>query len=170
MDQSTVKVMIAKLLPLPYSNFVESYQNSLEINAPVATIYAALSTIEGLTSWWTTRVESEGRRLTFYFDLGMYAVMQVEKMIPNELVAWRCSEQNFKTPGTDITNEWVGTVVWFRLSKISETAIKLEFMHEGLVPKLFCYKDCENGWNFYLESLKKYAETGKGTPFSAPAK
>jgi len=34
----------------------------------------------------------------------------------------------------------------------------------GLVPQIECFKDCSNGWSYYLKSLISLITTGTGQP------
>lgn len=137
----------------------KGYRKTISIKAPIENVYEAITTAEGLSSWWTKLAELEGQRATFRFDEGTtYAVMQIERQIPNKEVVWRCSEQYFVIEGSEKTNEWVGTVIWFELSENPDKSTALEFTHEGLVPTLDCYKICEQGWDYFLKKLRQYLQ------------
>lgn len=141
------------------------YRKVISINTLADKVYTALTTKEGISSWWAKDIEFEESRFTVRFNEKTdYAVLQIAKNIPVKKVAWRCSEQYFKIEGSDKTNEWVGTVIWFDLFENPDKTTTLNFFHEGLVEDLDCYKSCETGWGYFLESLKKYVESGIGTP------
>ena len=56
-----------------------------------------------------------------------------------------------------------------RLAPDGEGRTLLHFEHLGLVPDLQCWDVCNQGWNYFLPSLKQFAETGRGTPFALEA-
>ena len=58
-----------------------------------------------------------------------------------------------------------GTEIAFRLTPTIDGKTRLDFEHVGLVPGLECYDRCSTGWNYFLASLRQYAETGSGTPW-----
>ncbi len=147
---------------------MKSYTCQIFINAPAATVYKALATIEGLQKWWTPFCmggEKEGDELSFYFDIG-HNTMRIEKLIPNQEVRWKCIAQNFPDlmPKPD---EWVGTSLLFHLTP-DKKGTNLEFVHEGLTPAMHCFDLCRNGWDHFLkESLKSLVETGTGKPYTS---
>ena len=62
--------------------------------------------------------------------------------------------------------EWVGTTVRFGIEPLGENRTRLNFRHAGLVESMECYGSCSNIWGYYLQSLKRLCETGKGDPFA----
>ena len=154
---------------------MQSYSTELIIKASRSKVFSALTTEEGLRSWWTNtcKVDStvgKESRFEFVFDDGItYNVMLNEIVNPNEKLVWKCIEQyhptkpdgkKFKNP-----NEWVDSRIIFILSEESGNT-KLNFTHEGLTPKLECYDVCNDGWNHFLhDSLKPYLEEGLGNPY-----
>ena len=151
-------------------DFVKNYQCTLEIAAPAAKVYEAITTAKGLQGWWTTTCESGtgvGSRTTFRFG-PTYNVMLTEKLTPHREVVWRCLEQHHEADELSRKDEWAGTRVKFALESRSPGSTVLHFEHEGLTPELECYRICEDGWGHFLKtSLKKLVETDKGEPFSA---
>lgn len=148
---------------------MSSYAKKLIIETSPEKIYQAISTEKGLTSWWTQHVELYphiGGIATFHFGKDSYAVMKIAKLLPNKEVVWKCVEQNFLRKDTDIVDEWVGTTIRFIITDTKDDHVDLFFAHEGLMPSLACYKDCESGWDYFLDSLKAYLETGTGTPYT----
>ncbi len=147
---------------------MDNYINELRILTSPKHLYDALTTQKGLANWWTQQSEVYphiGGIATFHFGKKTYVVMKITKLHPNNEVVWKCVEQYFKTSGTDKTDEWVGTTVKISINENKDGTTTLTFHHDGLTPKLFCYEDCRKGWNKYLKSLKKYLETGKGSPY-----
>ena len=62
----------------------DSYHANITINAPVDTVFAAVSSVAGLSGWWTTDTGGSpepGGELRFTFSDGT-AVMRVEERTP----------------------------------------------------------------------------------------
>lgn len=135
-------------------------------NTPVAA-YKALTT--GFDRWWTTgcnRVSEVGDKITFNFGPS-YWVMRVSNLVPEKIVELECIEAHHIHDGlpTSILNEWMDTKLKWEIKEQKEKT-KIVFVHEGLMPLLKCFDVCEQGWNyFFVNSLKQYLDTGKGSPF-----
>jgi uncharacterized protein YndB with AHSA1/START domain len=119
-------------------------------------VYAALTTIDGLSGWWTrdtTGVAEVDGVIAFRFVPGGFD-MKVVELVPGKRVLWEVVE------GPD---EWVGTQVSFELSQVGDFTIVL-FEHRGWgEPVEFMYH-CSTKWASYLLSLKQLVETGTGAP------
>jgi len=121
-------------------------------------VYAALTTIDGLSGWWTEKTSSVGDDvIRFRFDLpeGEDGFdMKVLEAKPGELVLWEV---------VDGPPEWIGTKVRFELSQENEWAI-VRFGHEGWKEPVDFMYHCSTKWATFLMSLKNQVETGKGEP------
>lgn len=143
------------------------YQRQILLSASPATIYQALTTPEGLRSWWTATCDIStvvGGRSTFRFNQ-TYKVMQIESLVPEREVRWHCVEAHLEAPDVQRTDEWVGTHIVFKLSPQPGDKTLLSFEHIGLTPALECFAICQGGWNLFLGSLQSRVETGQGAPF-----
>jgi len=138
---------------------MQHFQQSIFIGARPATVYAALTTLEGLRGWWSEDCDIDGGTIHMRFG-PHHKDFRVEPAQPGREVKWLCTA----TPGTArITDEWVGTQPVFRLRSEGQ-GTRLDFEHIGLLPTLACYDMCDQGWRHFLESLRQYAATGRGTP------
>ena len=134
------------------------YQADVTINAPLDSVFAAVSCVEGLSGWWTTDTSGSpepGDELRFTFRDGV-AVMRVEERTP-ALERWTCL-------GHSGQPEWAQTTVTFQLTALGPATTRLQFTHGGLRPRLDCYDHCSAGWSYLMRSLASYAETGTGHP------
>ena len=59
--------------------------------------------------------------------------------------------------------EWAGTSVIWQLEP-TRNGTRLLFTHDGFVKKDEAYEQTRGNWDYFLDSLKSYLETGKGTP------
>jgi uncharacterized protein YndB with AHSA1/START domain len=128
--------------------------------APVADAYAALSTLDGLSGWWTedtTGDPSVGGVLRFRFEgapePGGFDML-VRESRPDALVRWEV---------VDGEPEWIGTEIRFDLKQEGEHAIVL-FQHAGWKEPVEFMYHCSSKWAVFLMSLKKLLETGGGDP------
>ncbi len=145
------------------------YQQSFSVRASQADIYTAISTIDGLRGWWTqdcTGDVDKGSRIQFHFG-GSHKEMRVELLIPSSEVRWLCTAAHINHDSLGRKDEWVGTQIVFRLTSEGEGRTRVDFEHIGLVPSFECYELCNNGWQFFLNSLQQFAETGVGTPYES---
>ena len=132
------------------------------IKSPALQVYNALTSINGLASWWTedtTGEEQVGGKIDFVFRtktgdfLGKMIMEVVERNEPKN-VRWRCVE------GPD---EWVGTDITFQLSEQDNQTIVL-FGHRNWREATEATAHCSMKWATFLLSLREYVETGKGKP------
>ncbi len=132
------------------------------IKAPVAQVYRALTTLDGLAGWWTEEVRGDtgvGGRIEFRFhtttgELLGEMVMAVQELSENEVVRWRC----VSGPA-----EWVGTDITFELSQQDNQTIVL-FGHRNWREAVEATYHCSMKWATFLLSLRDYVETGVGKP------
>ncbi|HWE66380.1 MAG TPA: SRPBCC domain-containing protein [Acidimicrobiales bacterium] len=130
------------------------------ISAPLAKVYQAVATADGISEWWTrdgVRGESsEGSKLQFFFGQPEpAAVMEVTRLDPIGHVHWNCIE------GAD---EWVGTTLAFDLTPSGDETVVM-FSHRDWREPVDFMAHCSARWAYFLLSLKSLVETGKGTPF-----
>lgn len=118
-------------------------------------VLPALTTIDGLASWWTTDTEGDASVdgvIKFRFIPGGFDMKVVE--ITPDRVRWEVAEG---------PEEWMGTTITFDLKQDGEHTVVL-FAHEGWKEPVEFMNHCSTKWASYLLSLKDYVETGKGAP------
>lgn len=132
------------------------------IKAQVRDVYKALTTLEGLSNWWTREVSGaadEGKEIVFVFKTPSGEVkgsmrMKVMKQSQDRTVQWRCTEG---------PAEWIGTDITFDLSQEGEYAIVL-FGHRNWKEEVEFMGHCSMKWAIFMMSLKDLVEKGKGQP------
>ena len=95
--------------------------------------------------------------------------MRIEKLDPGREVRWFCTGALIAAERLMHTDEWVGTQLVFRLAPEGDGRTRLNFEHIGLAPTLECYDMCSNGWQYYMNSLQKFVNSGRGTPHELAA-
>ena len=118
--------------------------------------YKALTTLEGLSGWWTTDTQGEtkvGDVILFRFGVGSID-MRVLELQPTRRVLWQVA---------DGPQEWIGTDVSFDLRQEGDWTI-IVFKHQGWKEPVEFMHHCSTKWAVFLLSLKSLLETGKGAP------
>ena len=132
------------------------------IKSTASQVYDALSTINGLSHWWTEEVEGDevvGGKIEFRFrsetgEVKSKMVMEVKVLHPEREVRWRCIE------GPD---EWIGTDITFEFSQQGDQTIII-FGHRNWREAIEFTAHCSMKWAVFLLSFREYVETGKGKP------
>jgi Activator of Hsp90 ATPase homolog 1-like protein len=119
-------------------------------------VYKALTTVEGLSGWWTTNTQGEskvGGVLQFRFGAGGFDMKALE-LHPAKCVLWQV---------VDGPEEWIGTKISFELNQKDDWTIVL-FKHGDWKEPVEFMHHCSTKWGVFLLSLKSLLETGKGAP------
>ena len=120
-------------------------------------VYRALTTLEGLSGWWTSDTQGDGKVggvLLFRFGGGGFD-MKILELHPARRVLWQV---------VDGPEEWIGTKISFDLEQRGEWTIVL-FKHAGWKEPVEFMHHCSTKWAVFLLSLKSLMETGKGAPW-----
>jgi uncharacterized protein YndB with AHSA1/START domain len=125
-------------------------------NASPEQVYEALTTLDGLSAWWTEKTTGDpeiGGVIEFRFSNGGLDA-RVAELEPGRRVSWLVVEG---------PQEWVGTTIQFDLRREGAYTIVL-FRHEGWREPVEFMHHCSTKWATFLLSLKQLVETGEGTP------
>ena len=128
----------------------------LWIDVHAEKVYKAVTEKSGLAGWWTKNLEAqpvEGSISSFRFGSGAFNKMKVKNLDLNK-VEWEC---------VDGHPEWKNTKISFELHA-EDNKTKLIFSHYGWPRQSEFCAECNFIWAYYLQSLKDFCETGKGTP------
>ena len=126
------------------------------IKSSLDDVYAALTTREGLSAWWTNDTQAEnkvGGILKFRFPAGGFD-MRVLELFPGKRVLWQVIEG---------PKDWVGTKISWELKQDADYTIVL-FKHQDWREPIEFMHHCSTKWGTFLMSLKSLLETGKGAP------
>jgi hypothetical protein len=85
--------------------------------------------------------------------------MKVTRLEPDRAVEWQC---------LDGDDEWIGTTFWFHLEE-KDGRTTLRFTHGRWRESTDFLASCNYQWGSYMRSLKRYCETGEGSPFQPGA-
>lgn len=140
------------------------YQKTIIVQARPDVLFDALTSLSGLAAWWTTvtGTGSTGGELRFSFDPPEPLVIQVDEATWPLSVRWTVTS-------CDFLPDWVGTRPIFTITPAGADASELRFHHHGLTQELECIEQCTRGWDHFLESLRQYAQAGRGMPRGSSA-
>lgn len=126
------------------------------VKAGITDVYNAITTLEGLSSWWTdtTGETDQGGQLNFLFNEHSVE-MKILKLAPDNKVVWQCIAKD---------GEWKNTIITFDLVKTDEQ-IFINFSHTNWLEQSDLCSHCSTKWAVFMLSLKAYLETEKGQPF-----
>jgi Activator of Hsp90 ATPase homolog 1-like protein len=130
------------------------------INGTQQAVYDALTSRDGLGSWWN-RPDQPGDRVgavikfVFHPSPEGSPVFRVEALKSCEHVRWSC------LGGHEV---WIGSVIDYRIgSADGETTLVLRHTYQGAESEFMAF--CSVKWAYFLMSLKSLVEEGRGTPF-----
>jgi uncharacterized protein YndB with AHSA1/START domain len=139
---------------------MEHIRHRVGIDAPIAEVYEALATADGVATWWTRDVSGEstvGGELTFRFGgPDRQIVMEVVELTSPTRVVWR--------GGSGGPAEWLGTTITFDLRDEGGETV-LMFTHAGWSEPVEFMHHCSTKWASYLLSLKRGFDGGKAAPW-----
>ena len=136
--------------------------HQVNVKATPEAIYKAVSTADGLASFWTSESKAEpkvGSIASFGFG-GPTQRMRVDELVPGKRVKW--------TGLADFPN-WGDTTVNWDISPTDGGETSVTFRHADW-PAAVSQDDLGSinyTWGLIVERLKQYAETGKANPVFA---
>jgi hypothetical protein len=140
-----------------------NYQVSIIAWVEIETAFKAIT--QNISEWWAKDFKGKADQLNACFTVRFgktFGEMKIVELIPNKKITWQVID-NF----LDLFHnkkEWLGTSLEWEFASVgNSTAIKMT--HAGLTPDKECFKDCQNGWDFFIkQSLQKFLSEGKGIP------
>ena len=131
----------------------------IKIRTPQDKVYQAVSTTEGIRDWWTRDAALDakvgGAGEFGFYGHRMVINVKVAELTPSKHVAW--------DPVSSTGGGFDGTTISFDL-KSEDGVTSVLFAHRGFKASGEQIASATTRWGFYLLSLKRYLETGKGTP------
>lgn len=132
----------------------------LIIEATPENVFDALTLPDGIAEWWSNHVTAEpkvGSLNEIRFENGGIFKMEITDLEAGKKVYWRCRLS---------PHDWEGSTITWDITPISK-GVRLLFGQHNLTVGDTGYSIEETcaGWEYFLESLKSYLETGKGTPY-----
>ncbi|QED37358.1 SRPBCC domain-containing protein [Antarcticibacterium arcticum] len=133
--------------------------HSIIINSKPEKVFKAITTEQGLKSWWThdVKVDEVEKKYTFGFNNHRILFNMISlKEIQNEYVEWRCTGE---------IEEWKNTRLIFEISKIDPNSTLLRFTHADWTKIDDLFSKCNTDWGHLMYFLKEFAEGKNERPF-----
>jgi uncharacterized protein YndB with AHSA1/START domain len=140
------------------------------INAPVAKVYEAISTAEGISTWWDKQTPTQtDRGLVLEHNPGpAHGVMKlrVVELVPNKRVEWECISTH---PKSSPASAWTGTHFIFEIAEHDNLvssgsdsnqvrATTLDFCQDGYDERSEFLESNKLAWGQVLQNLKQAVE------------
>jgi uncharacterized protein YndB with AHSA1/START domain len=130
------------------------------ISASPQRVWSALTQPDEIGHWWTNdlNVQPEvGSLAEFRFgEWGDFVVrFEVAELDKDRRVRWIHRQSPLA--------QWAGTSVTWQLEPI-QNGTKVVFTHDGFARVDETFEQTRGNWRYFLDSLKSYLETGRGTP------
>jgi uncharacterized protein YndB with AHSA1/START domain len=144
-------------------------RHQVSIDAPVTKVYEAISTAEGIGTWWDKQtVTRTDRGLVLEHNPGPehgVVKLRVVELVPNKRVEWECISTH---PKSSPASAWTGTRFIFELveralaspgSKPNQVrATTVDFCQAGYDEGSEFFKSNKLAWEEVLKNLKQVLE------------
>jgi uncharacterized protein YndB with AHSA1/START domain len=134
--------------------------HDLPIRASIERVFRAVSTAEGLDTWWTLRATGtphEGAEYELGFGPGYDWRAKVTRCEPNDA---------FELEIVDADGDWTRTRVGLRLEP-RDDGTWVRFSHRGWPSANDHFRVSSNCWALYLRVLRRSLEHGESVPYDA---
>ncbi len=135
--------------------------HQVSIGARVEKVYQAISTPEGISTWWDkqTPVQTD-RGLVLEHNPGPeHGVVQlrVVELIPNKRIEWECISEH---PASSPASAWTGTHFVFELGEGTNVASNtVDFRQVGYDEQSQFFEFNKVAWGEVMQNLKKVLES-----------
>jgi len=137
----------------------------LDVEAPPRRIVEALDSEQGIAGWWTPDVQfagGAGSTMTLGFPVAPKPFELRVDEVSEQRVAW--------SSVGEFPPHWAGIhVVWTLRPSANGDATTVHFAHDGWASDEGPLPNAAMTWGILMTSLKRYVETGTGTPLFADA-
>jgi uncharacterized protein YndB with AHSA1/START domain len=135
----------------------------ITIAAAPQRVFKALTQPNEIGGWWTNDLNAApeaGTLAEFRFgEWGDFVLrFEVAELDRDEKVHW------ISRRGPP---HWAGTSVTWHLTPV-QNGTRVVFTHDGFAQADEVFEQTRGNWDYFLDSLKSYVETGKGTPGVLP--
>jgi len=141
---------------------VKTIHHVFDTMASTDTLWRALTTQDGLSGWWSTRVAVSAaggnEQVQFTFGGDFNPLMEVVSSVKQRGLEWRCIAGHDK---------WKENTFRFQIAPQEDGRVRVRFWQDYAVELGDDdYGNYNFNWGYYLESLRIFCETGTGKPFN----
>ena len=137
--------------------------SSIDIAAPRARVFTAITTEAGYRAWWAQDADFDGKQATFRFSQPSETrsvTLRVERCHASGIVMTCIAHEH--------NPDWLGTTLAIELTE-TPTGTRVHLVHSGYPAKNEVYERCSEAWPYFLRSLASYMTTGTGEPYPKAA-
>ncbi|MGH1436187.1 MAG: SRPBCC family protein [Lewinella sp.] len=131
-----------------------SIHHLLTINAPAERVFEAITTPDGLCSWWTTKAAGQpslDAEYQFFFSKDYDWRAKVVEVTPPSQISWQM---------TNADTDWTPTQLHFQLTEGEDGMTTVRFAHTSWEKINDHFRRTSFCWATYLETLRKVLEKG----------
>lgn len=143
------------------SNDMTPIKHLFHINAPIESVFSALTNKEKLSAWYTTGVAGsfeKGAIVTFDFKDFAKFKFKIVAYEENQSIYLECVESEWEN---------IGHIMKYDLDT-HEGKTRVRYTYEGFTVMDDSYANMNYSSGKYLESLRQYLQTGQGEAFGSP--
>jgi uncharacterized protein YndB with AHSA1/START domain len=130
--------------------------HAFDIGASPGDVFRAITSEQGLSGWWTTKVRLDDDLIHFTFEDPFHPVMRVTRRDEAKAVEWALERGH---------DPWSGSTFSFDLDdRDGKTGVLFRMSYGQELPDEV-YGIYNFNWGYYLDSLRLLCEEGKGKPF-----
>ena len=134
--------------------------HALDVRAPIETVFAAITTSDGLASWWTRDVQAGTAEVGSLFRFSFRGVFNPHLRITEIEAPLRVTFE-----GVDSHDAWGETTIRFVLESINGATLVRFWHHMGPERSSDGVASANFTWAYYLNSLRLLCERGEGAPY-----
>lgn len=140
--------------------------HQLAINAPIAKVYTAIATPEGISTWWDKQTATQtDRGVVLEHNPGPehgIVKLRVVELVPNNRVEWQCVSMH---PASSPASVWTGTHLIFELAQrdAHDRTTSLDFRQTGYDERSQFFETNRTAWLQVLQNLKRVVESANVT-------
>lgn len=133
--------------------------HQVSINAPVAKVYEAIATADGISTWWDpqTPVETDHGLVLEHNPGPEHGVVQlrVVELVPDKRVEWECISTHPKSSPASV---WTGTHFIFEINGAGGAAT-VDFYQTGYDERSEFFEFNSSAWEQVLQNMKRVVES-----------
>ncbi len=138
---------------------MKTIHHVVDVHAAPSEVYAALTTQDGLSKWWTTKVDTSGALgsvIDFTFVGPFNPDMEITRLDQDARVEWRCVGGH---------EPWKDNTFVFEIEPGDEHTRLRFWQHYAVELDDDSYGVYNFNWAYYLESLRLLVVEGQGKPY-----
>jgi uncharacterized protein YndB with AHSA1/START domain len=139
---------------------VATIHHQVSINAPVEKVFQAISTPEGISSWWNkqTPVQTDQGLVLEHNPGPEHGVVQlrVVELIQNKRIEWECIS---KHPASSPASVWTGTHFVFELAEVDGVGTTVDFRQLGYDEQSKFFEFNRDAWGQVMQNMKQVLES-----------